>query len=51
MGRNFAIEKAEQTDKDVSAAFTMGFWTGSGCASFGWIVFILGTVYVLGAFH
>lgn len=51
MGRNFGLEKAEQLDKDIKSAFTAGFCTGAGLASFGWIVIILATVYVLGAFH
>lgn len=51
MGRNFGFIKAEEHDKDVKSAFSMGFWTSFGLTSFGWVVVIMGTLFYLGAFH
>lgn len=51
MVRNFAFVKAEEHDKDVHSAFTMGFWTGGCLATFGCAVIVGGTLFYLGAFH
>lgn len=51
MQRNFGFVKAEQADKDVRSAFTMGFWTGGCSATFGCAVIVAGTLFYLGAFH
>lgn len=51
MQRNFGFIKAEQADKDVRSAFTMGFWTGGGLATFGCAAIVGATLFYLGAFH